>query len=91
MAKPKTEFASEVAALNTMLPGTEFVEITPATTNLSRKIRGIYVGVTGDVKITDWHDGVTTFVGLMAGVIHPICAKRVWSVGTDATDIVGAL
>lgn len=30
-----------------------------------------------------------TFNNLVAGVVHPLRAKRVYATGTDATDIVG--
>ena len=50
--------------------------------------RGLYVGVSGDVKV-DMLDGSTvTLVGLSAGIIHPIQVVRVYSTGTTATDIL---
>lgn len=52
--------------------------------------RGLYVGVSGDVSIILAGDSAAvTFVGLAAGVIHPIRAKRVRATGTTATSIVG--
>lgn len=52
--------------------------------------RGIYVGGSGDLSVT-MAGGETpiTFVGLAAGVIHPIRASRVLSTGTTATGIIG--
>lgn len=57
--------------------------------DLAEDTRGLYVGVSGDVKV-DLVGGTTvTFVNLAAGVIHPIRARRVYATGTDATSIVG--
>lgn len=65
-------------------------DITPNnTTDLTRVTRGIYVGTSGDLKV-DTADGDTvTFVGLSAGVIHPMRIRRVYATGTDADDIIG--
>lgn len=52
--------------------------------------RGIYVGGSGDLAvILDADSSAVTFVGLAAGVIHPLAVKRVMSTGTTATSIVG--
>lgn len=50
--------------------------------------KGIYVGVSGNVAVTGLDDVDTTFVGLAAGVIHPIGGKAVLNTGTTATSIV---
>lgn len=70
-------------------PARGAVAVTPDDTDkIGHASRGIYVGGAGDLKV-DLIDGTTvTFVGLAAGVIHPICARRVYSTGTTATDIV---
>lgn len=49
---------------------------------------GLYVGVTGDVKITTLEDDTITMVGLVAGLWHPIHAKKVFSTDTTATSIL---
>lgn len=49
---------------------------------------GIYVGVAGNVVVVNMDDSTTTFVGLAAGVVHPIKAKRINSTNTTATSIV---
>lgn len=72
-------------------PADEAFAVTPNnSTDLATYTRGLYVGVSGDVKV-DLVGGSTeiTFVGLAAGVIHPIQAKRVYATGTSATSIVG--
>lgn len=52
--------------------------------------RGIYVGATGDLAvILDADSSAVTFVGLAAGIIHPLAVKRVMSTNTTATSIVG--
>lgn len=73
-------------------PADSAAAITPDnSTDLSAVTRGLYVGVSGDVKV-DLYDGAVTtvtFVGLASGVIHPIRARRVYATGTSATSIVG--
>jgi hypothetical protein len=71
-------------------PAVHAFAITPANgADLSFVTRGLYVGVSGDVKVDTLGGDTVTFVGLAAGVIHPIRAKRVYATGTTATDIVG--
>lgn len=72
-------------------PATLAVAITPDNSNdLVTVTRGIYVGVSGDLKV-DMAGGSSgiTFTNLAAGVIHPIRARRIYATGTDATDILG--
>ena len=64
--------------------------ITPNdSADLATSTRGIYVGVSGDLKVDLVEAGTVTFVGLAAGIIHPIRAQRVYSTDTTATSIVG--
>jgi hypothetical protein len=75
---------------NRITPAETLVSITPHDTNyLAKPIRALYVGASGDVKITDLAGTAITLVGLAAGVFHPVCAIRVYSTGTTATGIVG--
>ena len=62
---------------------------TSDSADLAAFTRGIYVGVGGDVKVTMVCGQVVTFKNLAGGMVHPICAVRIWSTGTTATDIVG--
>lgn len=48
----------------------------------------IYVGVSGNVKVTTAQGDATTFVGVLAGTVIPVQVIRVWSTGTTATSIV---
>jgi hypothetical protein len=65
------------------------IAITPADSNLSAAVRALYVGGSGNVKITDALGNATTFNAVQAGSILPVTAVRVWSTGTTATSIVG--
>lgn len=52
--------------------------------------RGISFGTAGTLKLTR-PDGTAVTIpsgALAAGIIHPICAVRIWSTGTSAADIV---
>lgn len=71
-------------------PAEYAASVTPNdSTDLAQSTRGIYVGATGDLKVDTVGGSTITFVGLAAGIIHPIRAKRVYSTGTTATSIVG--
>lgn len=50
--------------------------------------KGVYVGVSGDLKVTLSSGAVVTFIGLASGAIHPIAAKRIWATGTTAASIL---
>lgn len=63
--------------------------ITPDDANdLSKMVRGIYVGGSGDLKVTMVNGDVVTFTSAPAGFL-PIQVKRVWATGTDAMGLVG--
>jgi hypothetical protein len=71
-------------------PATEAFDITPSNTvDLAVPTRGIYVGGAGNLKVDMVGSGTVTFLGLAAGIIHPISAKRVYASGTAATGIIG--
>ena len=62
--------------------------VTPHDTNTIGSTRGLYVEVSGDVKV-DMIDGTTiTFPDLPAAVFHPIAVRRVYATGTAATGII---
>lgn len=52
--------------------------------------RGVYVGVTGDLKVDLLDSANKTFKNIAAGIIHPIRVKKIYSTGngTSATDIL---
>lgn len=81
---------SELNVLSIQSPISRGFAVTPSdSVDLSIYTRGIYVGVTGNVKVTTVGGDTITFVGLAAGIIHPIQAKRIFSTLTTATSIVG--
>lgn len=83
------EFEHGPALINAPALGGQ--SVTPSDTDdLPFACRGICVGVAGDVKVTHWDGDVVTWPALVAGVIHPIAARRIWDTGTTATTIVAA-
>lgn len=64
------------------------VVITPSDTVNFIASKGVYLGVTGDLK-ADMSSGATViFKSLQAGAIHPLSVKRIYATDTTATDIV---
>ncbi|MBK9053344.1 MAG: hypothetical protein IPL78_21320 [Chloroflexi bacterium] len=61
--------------------------VTPNDETTFAPTRGLYVGVSGDVVVQIGGADIT-FVGLVAGVIHPLSVTKVLETGTTATDIV---
>lgn len=71
-------------------PAERGFSITPNdSADLTVTTRGLYVGVSGDVKVDLVSGDTVTLVALAAGVIHPLRVRRVYSTGTAATDIIG--
>lgn len=63
--------------------------VTPSdTVDLARGVRGLYVGVSGDVQVTmlgQAPGGKTVVLGnLAAGIIHRMRITRVWDTNTDS-------
>jgi hypothetical protein len=56
--------------------------------DLPNMARGVYCGTAGDLKVTLYGGDIVTFTSLVGGVIHPICAARVWATGTTAANII---
>jgi len=69
-------------------PMNDAFDVTPNDgVDLTEVSRGLIVGVSGDVQI-DTNEGTTIVMpALLAGFIHPIRAKRVYSTNTTATGI----
>lgn len=64
--------------------------ITPADgVNLPAPTRGVYVGSFGDLRVRMVDGADIMFVGLTAGIIHPLRIIQVWATGTTADDIRG--
>ena len=68
------------------------IPITPSDASyLPQVTSGVYVGQTGDLVVTlkNMKDGESiNLKNLAEGSIHPISAKKIWSTGTTATDIL---
>lgn len=58
------------------------------TIDMNRVGLGIFVGVAGDVKVTGVDGSDYIMLNLAAGVWHPCEVTRVWTTGTDATDLL---
>lgn len=62
--------------------------VTPSdTAELTILSRALWVGVTGNVKVTMKDGSVVTFANLPVGW-HPLRVKQVWSASTTASSIV---
>jgi hypothetical protein len=64
--------------------------ITPSdSTELPDYARAIYIGADGNVSIESLTSGtVLTFVGLKAGTILPVSARKVRSTGTTSSNLI---
>ena len=83
--------ADEFGAVPTVLdsPVRHAVDVTPSdSTDLDFVARALYIGVSGDVKVTTVAGDDVTFKNAVAGSYLPVCAKRVWDTGTVATYII---
>lgn len=49
--------------------------------------RGVYVGTTGNLKVTMASGDVVTYPSLPVG-FHPISCSRIWLTGTTASNII---
>lgn len=58
------------------------------TVDLTNEGLYLYVGGSGNIKITTADGSTFTMIGVVAGVWHKIIIKRVWSTGTTATNIL---
>ena len=70
-------------------PATNAVLITPDdATDLVNVSRAVYVGTTGDMKVTMQDSGTVLFTAVPAGAVLPIRVTRVWSTTTTASTII---
>jgi hypothetical protein len=71
-------------------PLTHFEAVTPNDSgNLpGGQCRAVYLGVTGNLAITEQDGTVTLFFNLAAGIIHPIEARQIRATGTTATNML---
>lgn len=67
------------------------VDISSTDASFTNITRGVYVGVSGDLKVIfagDADAAAVTLTGLASGVWHPMQIRTVVKVGTTATNIV---
>lgn len=70
-------------------PATNAVLITPSdSTDLVAVTRAVYVGTTGNMKVTMQDSGTVLFTGIPAGTTLPIRVSRIWSTTTTASTII---
>jgi len=70
-----------------MFPGGA-VAVTPSDTVNLANPSVIYVGVSGNVKVTTAQGDEVTFTAVPAGAVIPVQVLRVWANGTTATTMV---
>lgn len=65
------------------------VSITKADSDLDHPVRSLYVGTTGNVRVTTVNGHDVVFVGVPAGTLLPVSIKRLWSTSTTAGSFIG--
>lgn len=61
---------------------------TSDSANLARPCKGIYVGVTGDVKVDTLGSSGLVFKNAVQGSVIPVQATKVYATGTTATNLI---
>ena len=70
-------------------PATNAVLVSPNdSTDLANVTRAVYVGTTGNMKVTMQDSGTVLFTGIAAGTTLPIRVTRIWSTTTTASTIL---
>ena len=83
----KDKFSTYSAGLNA--PASEAEAITPDDqTDLPWATRALYLGTTGNVRVTMLSGDTVDFTQLQAGIMYPLRIRRVLATGTDATNLV---
>ena len=81
---------SEDRSGGTTAPATRGFAITPGDdADLAVDTRAIWVGVSGDVKVTTVGGDTFVLPAVAAGIPIPVRVRRVWSTSTTASSIVG--
>lgn len=68
--------------------GFSAVPIVPNDATTFGTTRGLYVGSSGDVRVSMGDGTTVTFPTMAGGVVHPLCVNKVFSTGTTATNLV---
>ena len=70
-------------------PLTSAVVVSPSdSADLSYTTRAVYIGTTGNMKVTMQDSGTVLFTGIPAGTTLPIRVSRIWSTTTTASTIL---
>ena len=70
-------------------PFTNAVVVSPSdSADLAAVTRAVYVGTTGNMKVTMQDSGTVLFTGIPAGTVLPIRVTRIWSTTTTASTII---
>ena len=70
-------------------PATNAVVVSPSdSTDLTYVTRAVYVGTTGNLKVTMSDSGTVLFTGVVAGSTLPIRVSRIWNTTTTASTII---
>jgi hypothetical protein len=68
---------------------TSAVAITPADSDLAAASRALYIGTSGNLRVTTTSGNDVTFTNVSSGTILPVSVKRVWATSTTASNIIG--
>ena len=64
--------------------------ITTSDANNLQNVAVVYVGASGNVKVTTANGDIVTFNGVLAGTVIPVQVLRVWATGTSSNmNLVG--
>jgi hypothetical protein len=66
----------------------DFKAVTPSDTATIDRCAALYIGVGGDLVLTNTNGVAVTFVGVPAGLILPVKARQVRATSTTAASIV---
>jgi len=71
-------------------PAFDGFAVTPSdSVNFATDAKALYVGGAGNIVVVTPRGTVLTFVGVPVGAILPVCARRINSTNTTATNIIG--
>lgn len=70
-----------------MFPGSAEAIVTSDSANLETP-SVVYVGTSGNVKVTTPQGSEATFVNVASGTVIPVQVLKVWATGTTATNLV---
>ena len=68
-------------------PATGAVAVTPHDSTVIPVTRGLYIGVTGNVKVRTAKGETVTFAAVPVGIL-PVCVDMVFNTDTTATTMV---